>query len=443
MSFYHKGKLLKSAALFGLGKSNSAVFEYLRKAYPDLKITVRSQKPIRNAPSGVEFFEGERAFEDFCEDVVFVSPSVRRDKKEFSDKLLSSDAELFFEKNERAVFAVTGSDGKSTTTAIAKELLATSGKCSYAVGNIGVPFTTALDYPENSLLAAELSSFQLMDFSPKTKRAVITNITPNHLDWHVSFDEYISAKENVLKNTEEPVFFLDDDLSFELSKKYEPYAIASKELSENEIKSYKSQTYVYIKNDAIYANGELLLDLTELLRSEEYNIKNFLSAIALTYGYFDKSKLSAIAKSFSGLSHRFEYVIEIAGVKFFNSSIDTSPKRTLASLSSYNGRYVLIMGGRTKMKNFEILRDTIEKNAHALVLTGENRHEIYEALKPISTPVYIEKSLEACVEISFLLAKNNCDIIFSPASTSYDAFEDFEKRGEAFKLAARRLYQRI
>ncbi len=442
MAFFHKGKNIKTVAFFGFGKSNRAVFECLSRRYPDLKFTVRLSGAARDLPKCARIFENERAFEDFSEDVVFVSPSVRRDRREFSGKLLSSDAELFFEKAPKNVFAVTGSDGKSTTSYLANELLKTSFKASYAIGNIGTPFTSALDFAEDFAYAAELSSFQLMDFAPPSRRAVITNITPNHLDWHKSFEEYVCAKENVLKNTREPVFFIDDDICRELSKKYPPRIVASFALSKSEIMQHKAQTYIYIDEGSVYANGERLLAISDILRKEEYNLKNFLSAIALCYGFFEKRELLRIAKSFSGLPHRFELVFELDGIKFFNSSIDSSPQRTHATLSAYKAPFVLLMGGRTKMKNYEILCDAIEKNAHALVLTGENRNEIYEKIKPTSAPVFIEENFEAAVECAYNLAKNNCDLIFSPASVSFDAFDNFEKRGEAFYSALKKIRNR-
>ena len=442
MAFWHKEKLIKSATLFGFGKSNRAVFEYLCKKHPELKITLRLQKNEAALPNGIEVFKEDRIFERFDEDLAFISPSLRRDAPRFQGKLLSSDAELFFEKNERTVFAITGSDGKSTTTTLAKMLLATVYENAYAIGNIGIPFTEALSYPQDSVFSAELSSFQLMNLAPKSKRAIITNITPNHLDWHNSFEEYVTAKENVLKNCDEAVLFLENDLSFDILKRYKVSAIASATLSEKEIKKFEAQIYVYIKDSSIYANGEKLLELSAILRGEHHNVKNFLSALALTYGYFDKSKISAIAKGFCGLPHRFEQVIATDGFSVFNSSIDSSPQRTLATLTSQKTPFVLIMGGRTKMKNFEILRYIIEKNAHALVLTGENRYQIYEALNGISTKIYVEENFYSAVEIALTLAKGRCNLIFSPASTSYDSFENFEKRGEAFALAARNIYEK-
>lgn len=438
MQFFHKGRRIKSVSLFGFGKSNRAVFEYLEKNFKNLKISIRLQKSTDGLPNGVRIFEKDNLFSELSEDLIFVSPSVRRDTEQFYGKLLSSDAELFFEKSVGDVFAVTGSDGKSTTTTIAKMLL---GDKAYAIGNIGVPFTSAISYPKGSVFVSELSSFQLMDFAPKTKRAVITNISPNHLDWHKSMEEYVAAKENVLVNCGEPVFFIDDLVSKELYKKHRPFAIASLKLSEDEIKSYKAETYVYVKQGAIYADGKEILKLADISRKEDYNLKNFICAIALSYGYFEYGELSRIAKSFSGLPHRFELIYKINGTRFFNSSIDSSPQRTLSTLSQKTTPYVLLMGGRTKMKNYGILKDLIEKNAHALVLTGENRYEIYGAVAPLSVPIYIEEDFDTAVACAFDLALNNCDLIFSPASVSYDAFENFEKRGEAFASALERKIQ--
>ena len=431
MAFIHKGKEIKSVSFFGFGKSNASVFEYLNKRYPELKFSAKPARKGEKLPGDIRIL---KASDDFSEDLVFVSPSIRRDSPELLGKLLSSDAELFFEQNKSEVFAVTGSDGKSTTVTLSALLTS-----SPAIGNIGIPFTRALENGKTQRYVTELSSFQLMNFAPKSKRAIITNISENHLDWHLSYDEYISAKENVLKNTEEPVFFLDSDKSFELYFRNKASILASPKLSESEIRKHKAQTYIYIKDGAIYANGERLIGLSELSLRGEHNVKNFLSAIALTYGFFDKSNLMRVAQDFHGLPHRFELADEVLGVKFYNSSIDSSPARSFVTLSSCTFPYVLIMGGRTKMRNFEILADILEKNSHALVLIGENQCEIYEKLKSLRVPIYKETSLESATKKAYELAKGVCDVILSPASVSYDAFSDFEKRGEAYRLAIRKI----
>lgn len=437
MTFFHKGKPIKNVSFLGFGKSNAAVYEYLKANYPELEFTVRAIGRPCVLPKGVRVLGDDEPYHALPCDVIFVSPSVRRDKYNLDAPILSSDAELFFEKNRREVFAVTGSDGKSTTASISAKLL---GTC--AIGNIGIPFVKALGYSDSSdalPLVAELSSFQLMNFAPKSRRAVITNITPNHLDWHSSYEEYIESKKNVLKNTQEPILFLGGNESFDILKKHRPYALASLILSEEEIKKHKAELYVYVKDGAICTNGEKLLDLSDISRKEEYNIKNFLSAIALTHGFFDTDTLIRTAKEFSGLPHRLELVGEAFGVKFFNSSIDSSPQRTLETLTSLKNPYVLIMGGRTKMDNFEILEDVIERTAAALVLTGENAREISEKLASISIPICFEADFDAAVERGFYLAKNKGSVVLSPASVSYDAFSNFEERGDAFRRVAEKI----
>ena len=442
MEFIHKGNSIESVSFVGFGRSNAAVYAYLKKAYPFLKFSVRTEKEEKALPNEAEVFMKDEQFEKMTEDVFFISPAIRKDKAELNGKLLSSDAELFFERNESDCFGITGSDGKSTTSTLTAMMLGGKYQRSEAIGNIGKALCEALDGGNNTAYAVELSSFQLMDFSPKLKRAIITNITPNHLNWHTSYKEYASAKENVLRGAEQRVFSADSDAPAELIEKYGAFAIISTELTESELKRYKAQTYIYKIDDTIYIDGEKLISKEDFLRQEEYNLKNFMAAMALSYGSWDKDLIYKSAKSFPGLAHRCELCADFSSVKFYNSSIDSSPQRSLTTLSSHRGRFVAVLGGRTKMNNFDILREIIAKNAHALVLTGENRGEVHAKLSGIGVPIYVESDFKRAILCGAELAKKCGSLILSPASTSFDRFKSFEERGEYFRRIVSELHDK-
>ncbi len=432
MPFIHKGKEIKSAALIGFGKSNRSVFDYITSHYPDVKLTVRTKEQI-DAPIGTRQFFGENIFSELLEDALFISPSVRRDLPKLFGKLLSSDTELFFEKNEKDVFAVTGSDGKSTTTALSALLLKSTYKNAYPVGNFGDPFTRHIDDEADTAYAAELSSFQLMYSSPKSKRALINNISKNHLNWHKDYDEYISAKENIIKNSAEAVFGLDSPITRKIAKSTAAYAVFSSELGERDIKAYNSQIFVYIKGGFVCRNGERILPIEKIRRSEKHNIQNLLAAVSLTDGYFNTGHLLHVASSFSGLEHRFELISSSCGISFYNSSIDTSPERTAVTVRALKSPAVVLLGGRTKNKNYEILREALSEISHAIVLTGENRYEIKDALLGIDVPIYMIEDFKDAVISAAELARTSGSLLFSPASVSFDRFQSFEERGNEFK----------
>ncbi len=438
MALLHKGKVIKSAGLAGFGISNKSVLKYLSARHPEISLTLRTREGASGYES-ITSYTGNEQFSRLTEDVVFISPAIRRDLPELQGKLLSSDAELFFEKNTNTVFALTGTDGKSTSAAISALLLKNSFHKVSTIGNIGAGMSEHLLDGKDTAYVAELSSFQLMYTSPHTKRALITNIEKNHLNWHLSYDEYIAAKCNILTNCEECVFGVDSPKLRQIAKSNPPYAVFSSKLDKDELKSYNSQTIIYIEGDYIYKNGKKVLSLDKLLRNEAHNILNFLAAIALTDGFSDTDTILQTATEFRGLEHRLETLKNESGILCYNSSIDSSPERTVQSLAAVRGGAVVLMGGRTKNKSFEILRKPLEKAASAIVLTGENRYEIDECLHGIAIPIYIEEDFDTAVIKAFSLARRCGALLFSPASVSFDAFQSFEERGRRFKDLIKKL----
>ena len=423
-----------SVGFFGLGKSNLSLISKL--PLEKCAITLRSdaaidRSAIPNHTKIKRIFDGKDSCRQIDEEIIFFSPSIRRDRRELiraSDKgvTFTSDAELFFEENKKPLFAISGSDGKSTTATLTHLLL----DSSLLIGNIGTPMTASLDV-ECERYVAELSSFMLTYAKVKANRSCITNITRNHLDWHHSFEEYIEAKLSLLKAAKECVINADDEICLEFAKKNGVFGIISDKQSYDELQG-KAEVILSCSERGILKNGELLLEYSDIGRKETHNIKNLMIAIALCDGYTDSEQISQVAKSFSGLPHRCEKFLEKDGVEYINSSIDSSPARTVATLLSLDKRVILLLGGRSKGLDYGELCDTVRRYAERALIFGENREEIYSAIKD-SARCELFTTIENATERAIELSANADAVILSPASTSYDAFSNFEERGNYFK----------
>ena len=296
-----------SIGFFGLGGSNAGVIEYLRKLNPSIRTTLRSDAPIDEVFKGTAFrvLEAGDALRDIDEDVLFLSPSVRRDRKELAEAqkrgvLLSSDAELFFESTKTLPIVVTGSDGKSTTTHLIARAHTLSGRISVPCGNYGRALTSLLD--TDVFPVAELSSFQLSYFKPRSSYAVITNVTPNHLNWHTSFEEYRWAKMNAVVNAERTVFDADCEAVSSALAKREVYAKVSLTMDHASLRATGgAKNFVTFKNGIIYVNGTPYLDASGARRHEGYNVRNFMLTVAVCMEECNTDAITEAIISFPGL----------------------------------------------------------------------------------------------------------------------------------------------
>ena len=430
----------KKIGFFGLGKSNLSLLSTLPLS--NCEMTLRSEKEINEAdlPQSINFsrkFSGEQAFDRIDEELMICSPSVKRERREFSvakarGMLFTSDAELFFEQvGERDVIAVTGSDGKSTTTTLTASMISKSRRTSL-IGNVGAPMLESLSQ-SSEVYCAELSSFMLAYLTPRLKRAAITNITPNHLNWHSSFDEYVKVKLSILENAKEAVLSADDDILFSYLKAHGAYAVASTRLSYDELKSLcKCQHYFTYESDFLCKDGIPIVSKAELIRKEDYNIKNLLCAMALADGYTKKEALIEAAREFTGLKHRMELFLSRGGIDYVNSSIDTTPERTKSTLTALGKRVILILCGRGKGVSYDVLRAPVSRYAECVVICGEDKEKRHAALSDV-TPGRRAASFDEAVRTAVLLAHEGLTVLLSPAATSYDGFKNFEERGEIFK----------
>ena len=432
--------------LFGLGLSNIGVAEFL-SAYGAYEFILRSDKAVKENTlpqvlKGAVAHVGADAFASPEEDILFLSPSVNRcraDIKRFAEGgvKLSSDAELFFELSDKPIFAVSGSDGKSTTTRLASLLLCGTVRAEEC-GNCGRSMTQALASDADAYVT-ELSSFMLDAFIPKSKRAVITSISENHLDFHGSLDAYFEAKENLYRGTREPVIWADKDFSDRFIKKYPPYALLSASHGYKELSRLGAELILTFEDGRILRNGEPLIELSEIKRQESHNIENFMSAMALCDGYYEKEQLLRVAGSFNGIAHRAERICTRDGVEYIDSSVDSSPTRTATTLRGLGKRVILILGGPGKGLSYEPLIKPVCEYAAAVILTGENAAEIKRALlsgggfQGSAISLYECENLASAVRCAKDISVMGDTVLLSPASTSYDEFKNFEERADFFK----------
>lgn len=448
----------KKVAIIGLGVSNEPLIDYLYNLKASITVFDKREedKIDKNILKKIEKYNISKQFgenylsnlKDF--DIIFKSPSCRPDIPEIKQEVkkrakLTSEIELVLELAPCKIIAVTGSDGKTTTTSLIYEILKNKYKC-YLGGNIGIPlFTKISEMKPEDIIVLELSSFQLMTIKTSPNIAVITNVTPNHLDIHKTYNEYIEAKANIFKNQKEEdtlVLNYDNEITRNFSKIAPGKVIyfSSKEKIENGI----------IYDDGIIKSCEdglrrHILKLKDTNLRGTHNAENICAAIAATKGLVEIEDQVKAIKNFKGVPHRLEFVRELNGNKWYNDSIATSPTRTIAGLNSFDEEIVLIAGGYDKHLDYEPIAEPILNKVKTLILTGQTAEKIFGAVKQKkeeqnkSIDMYKVNNLEEAVQKAKEQAKPNQIILFSPASASFDSFKNFEERGEKFKELVRKL----
>lgn len=456
----------KSVSLLGAGVSNMPL---AGAAAPSAaKLTVRDKKSPEELGEaaeqlqglGAELITGDAYLAGIREDLVFRSPGIRPDLPELTDavahgSVLTSEMELFLSLEPCPVYAITGSDGKTTTTTITSLLLeAGLGKEHvFLGGNIGEPLLHR--YPKitaDDVVAVELSSFQLMTVDAPVEVAAITNMSPNHLNWHTDMDEYVWAKKRLLAKCGRAVLNYDNDLTreaaFEMQKTDTPVTFFSlAPIPAGVLRDIDSA--VWLEDGVIYSDfpGE---GVREVMKRSDirlpgiHNTANFMTAIAVTHGKVSYDDVRTVAQTFGGVEHRLEFVRELDGVTYINGSIDSSPTRTAAALSALDDRpVVLIVGGSDKNLDYAPFAETVfASTVHTLVLTGATMEKVYAAVT--EAPGYADAaakglkivknpSFDGAVADARAAAKAGDTVILSPAAASFDAFPNFMVRGRHFK----------
>lgn len=433
----------------GLGISNLALASRLSGVNitaRDRRITDRTRLLSINANRVIE---GENYLDGIDEDILVLSPSIRRDIPEISNAMrrgsvVTSDAELYFLDSAGRDRLVTGSDGKSTTATLAALLLKESDPDIAAIGNIGVPFSS---YGGKGAVA-ELSSFQLSYITPRSKAAIITTITPNHLNWHSSLDEYIDAKLNIARETERLILSPDTPLEAKLLSTLRPktvYSIIYPLRALTEMAPFADDYYT-LEDGAISHNGKRLIAISELARQEKHNVHNLMGAIALATWEFSPAHLKRVASEFHGLEHRMEKFLTYNGVDFINSSIDTTPARTRATLDALGRPTRIILGGGAKGLSIRPIIPSLSEHATRIALYGDAGKqylgELNEGGMADGEKIRLFKEFDGALKFILEGLSPGDTVLLSPAATGYGEFKDFAERGKHFKDHIKKLYSK-
>lgn len=443
----------KRVAIIGLGVSNIPLLEYLHNLRCDVsifdkrKVEALDSNAVKKIKDyNFELHTGIDALKKLVNfNVIFRSPSCRPDTPEVVEEvkkgvILTSEIEMLMQTCPGTIIGITGSDGKTTTTNLIYYILKEKGYNCYLGGNVGIPlFTKVKEMMPEDMVVLELSSFQLMDMQISPHISVITNISPNHLDIHKSYEEYIESKKNIFKcQTEKDILVINYDN--EITRKF---GEAAKGKVVYFSKKEKLDDGVICDNGIIKSCENRLrrhiLNTKDIILRGEHNHENICAAIAATETLVEPEIQAEAIKKFRGVEHRLEFVREIDGVKWYNDSIGTSPSRTIAGLKSFDKKIVLIAGGYDKHLDYTPIAKPIVENVSKLVLIGATASKIENAvIKELENagkqmPIYHCETLKQTIDTAKSIATSDEIVLFSPASASFDMFKNFEERGNLFK----------
>lgn len=437
----------KNITVIGIGISNLPLIKYLvslganvtacdRRSAEDLGENYTELEKL-----GVKFNLGDGYLNNLSGNMIFKTPGMRYDVPELlkakeNGSIVTSEMEVFFEVCPSHIIAVTGSDGKTTTTTLIHKMMTDAGYKTWLGGNIGNPLLTDTEkMKENDWVILELSSFQLHTMRKSPEIAVITNISPNHLDMHKDYKEYIDAKKNIMLYQNEGdtlIVNADNQVTADIGKSANG---AVKYFSRN------GMADVYLDGNIIKRGIVEILNIKDIKIPGMHNVENYMAAIAAVSGLVSKDVIVNVAKTFGGVEHRIELVRTLDGVKYYNSSIDSSPNRTINTLRVFPNKVIMIAGGKDKGIPYDEIGPALAEHVKVLILIGATSDKIQEALDAEINKTGNGKDIEVIRATSYEDAVNTARskahdgdvVLLSPASTSFDMFRNFEERGNLFK----------
>ena len=441
----------KTVAVIGIGVSNTPLLELLLAE--GIRVTAcdkRSREQMGEQAEhleqlGCELHLGADYLKDLDADVIFRTPGLRPDVPEIAacvdrGAVLTSEMEVFFEVCPCTIIAVTGSDGKTTTTTIIAELLKAAGKRVWVGGNIGHPLLCEADgILATDYAVLELSSFQLMTMKHSPHIAVVTNLAPNHLDVHRDMAEYVAAKENIFRHQsgeDVAVFNADNDITAEQSRRAPGRARLFSRRDE-------VADGVFLRGEDIVCRSggheRVVMTTGDIKIPGVHNVENYMAAIAAVDGLVPDEVIRRFAREFGGVEHRIELVRTYRGVRYYNDSIASSPSRTIAGLRSFREKVILIAGGYDKHIPFDVLGPEIVEHVKLLVLCGATADKIRAAVEnapgyePGKPEILDVTPFTAAVEAARDRAQPGDVVTLSPACAAFDQFKNFAERGKFFK----------
>lgn len=442
----------KRVAVIGLGISNRPLVRMLLSR--GIQVECRDKTPrekllpevLELERRGAALTLGDDYLENIEADVVFRTPGLNAFCPQLmalraQGAVVTSEMEAFFAVCPCTILGVTGSDGKTTTTTLVAKLLEKAGKTVWCGGNIGTPLLPKAEQMQPTDVAVvELSSFQLMGMTQSPHVAVLTNLSPNHLDIHKNMAEYVAAKENLyLHQTAADTVVLN--LDNEITNSFLPKARGSVlQFSRQE----KPKKGYYLRPDNVIcrvdgAAEEEIMNAGDILIPGVHNIENYMAAFCAVDGLVSKEDMVDLAKTFGGVDHRIQLIREKNGVKFYDSSIDSSPSRTKAALRSFSQKVILVAGGKDKGIAYDDLGPELVEHVKLMVLTGMTAGKIRAAAENApgydgTNPVILDvEEFDDAIRTAASKAEPGDIVILSPASTSFDRFRNFEERGKQFQ----------
>lgn len=441
----------KKIAFLGIGVSNTDVIRLFAETGIETEARDKSdrdslgEKAALLEEAGAKLILGENYLDGIDADVVFRTPGMNWWNPALSElrangAAVTSEMEVFFDLCPCRRYAVTGSDGKTTTTTILAEMLSAAGKTVWKGGNIGNALLPSIEQiGDGDAVVAELSSFQLISMRASPEVAVVTNVAPNHLDVHKDMEEYIEAKRNILRHQtafSRAVLNADNVITASMA-----------ELVRGDLRWFSRQNAVrngaYLDEDGFLCYCEHGA-LTRLFSKDEiripgmHNVENFLAAIAALWGEVDPEIMRKVAREFPGVEHRIEFVRERGGVRWYNDSIATSPTRTIAGLACFKQKVILIGGGYDKKLSYAPLAPHLIEKTKLLILSGPTAEKIAAAVREHpdyhgSPEIAFVGGMEEAVKLADERAAAGDIVTLSPASASFDRYRNFELRGRHFK----------
>lgn len=438
----------KKVGVVGIGVSNIPLINFLVEL--QAKVTafdIKNEEQLGDVAKdfrnkGVKLSLGDNYLDSLTGfDVVFKTPSMRIDSEALvrvakEGAYITSEMEEFVRYCKGKIFAVTGSDGKTTTTTMISKLLIEQGYKTWVGGNIGTPlFSQIEEVKEEDMVVLELSSFQLMTMDLSIEVAVCTNLAPNHLDMHKDMQEYIDAKKNIfLYGKEDGIVILNREN--EITHSFIPEV-------KGKVLEFSSKNVIedgaYYKDGKLYLQGKEVVEKNNIILKGMHNVENYLAAFLATKDDVSIESMKKVAETFTGVEHRCELVREIDGVKYYNDSIASSPTRTLAGLHAFDTKVILLAGGYDKHIPFAPLAEEGYKYIKELIVMGATKEKIKDAFhklekeKGIKVSIREAKDLQDAVNIAREIAVKGDIVTLSPACASFDMFPNFAVRGNKFK----------
>ena len=441
----------KKIAMCGIGISNTPlILNFLKQGARVIACDRREREQIGNIAdqlesAGAELKLGEGYLDNLEVDIIFRTPGMNFHLPELERArkrgiAVTSEMEVFFDLCPATIFAVTGSDGKTTTTTLIAKMLEAEGKRVFVGGNIGMPLLPQIEnITADDFVVAELSSFQLISMRKSPDIAVVTNVAPNHLDVHKNMDEYVEAKKNILLHQNafsRTVLNRDNEITESFRKDVRGQSLGFS-------MTRRLNNGAWLSDDGVLHMAYRGIDVPVVDRKEiavlgDHNVENYLTAIAAVWGYVGVDNICKVAREFGGVEHRIEFVREVNGVKYYNDSIASSPTRTIAGLKAFDQKVILIAGGYDKHIPFEPMMPYVTEKVKTLYLCGDTADKIEKCLRNYEgykgTPEIVRvSSIDEAVAQAHKTAVSGDIVTLSPACASFDAYPNFAARGKHFK----------